>query len=141
MSSFKHVSNTWFVAQLFHPLVFYIAIGINENEWMPNPVFTVAIFVGGFLFTICSYLLCFLFFELVRSVPFAVPWKLCLWIISVCVCIPMGVMFTCSIFFGFTRVSEIWPLVIPGMIAAVLSILFRYDQFASIMNHQDLITQ
>ena len=52
-----------------------------------------------------------------------------LWIVIVCICIPLGAFLTCGFLGDFDFFGTIKSYLLPGMIAAILSVLFRFQQF------------
>lgn len=141
MNTFKHVTNTWLVAQLFYPSVFYIYMGISKRVWEVDVQLITLVIPFSFVFSICSYFLCILFFNLVKSTKLPFNWKFYLWIIMVCFSIPLGIYFTCGFLGDFGFFFEIKFFFIPGIIGAILSILFRYEQFVLTIKNSDLSIQ
>ena len=64
MKIFKHVSNTWFLAHLLHPIVFYGYFLLVLKDPMDFEAL-LSLFVGALIVSLPSFLLCQVFIHLV----------------------------------------------------------------------------
>jgi hypothetical protein len=131
MKTFKHITYTWLLAQVFHPFIFMITVsdfrGDFEALWL--------LLLFGFLFSVPGYVFCLLLFYVVIKIKTTIPIRFIIWILTAVLCVIAGVFFIVfvdskSFFF------EAFAIVIPGCIAAVLSILCRYGYFVKLCNSE-----
>jgi hypothetical protein len=133
MESFKHVSNTWLVAQMINPLVFYGFTSIVWQDWADIYFIPLLLFFS-FLFSLGGYVFCILSFNLLWRLKFS-DYKLFLvWIVTMSICIVMGIYFTCLILLDFRTFFEIRLLVIPGIVSAIMAACIRFKYFISTIN-------
>jgi hypothetical protein len=134
MKTFKHVSYTWLLAQLFHPLIWMMAGLITGGQVEEDILILLVVF--GFVFSLPGYLLCIVFFKEVAKMNYIRFVKLLVWCLVTVACIATGFLFICVSFFETRLFMGEFRLVIPGSIAAVLAILCRYQQFIHFDNLQ-----
>lgn len=143
MDNLKHVTNTWLLAQALHPGVFYSSLIVYKDSWEFDPGIIVFLIVFGFLFSICSYVLCIFSFKLVRWTELPIHWKFCLWFLLVAMCVPSGIEISFALLFqdGDFLFGDAWQLIVPGIIAALLAVLLRYRQFFSTVKDPEFIIE
>jgi hypothetical protein len=134
MESFKHVSNTWLVAQLLYPFIFYGLIMIVGWEWA-DLSYAPLLVVCSFLFSLGGYVLCIFSFNVLWRIKLPIRQKFFLWMITMMVCILVGVYFVGLLFFEAGIFVEMLILVVPGLVAAILAACIRFKQFVSTVNY------
>ena len=134
MKTIKHVTYTWLISQVFHPLIFMIGVVITGSE--PNSIALLVSIVFGFICSLPAYLLCLAFFQPVIQSGQPYVTRLVVWCFVVVVCIIAGFLLICVILFDMELFIQEFYLAIPGCIAAVLAILCRYAQFINFRNLQ-----
>jgi hypothetical protein len=134
MNTFKHVSNTWLLAQLFHPLVFMIALML-AGERAGMDIFFILL-GAGFIFSLPAYLLCLAFFGSVMNLPYDYSVKLFVWCLVSVACVITGFFLICLAFMDVRAFLEVLVFLIPGCIAAVIAVLIRHKQFRNFTNPQ-----
>ena len=134
MKTFKHVSYTWLLAHIFHPLI-WIVTGAIMGSHMEEDIL-ILVLVVGFVWSVPAYLLCLVFFGQVAKMDYPCFVKLLVWCLVAVACIGMDFLFVCVVFWETGSFVEMYWLVIPGSIAAVLAIFCRYQQFIHFNHHQ-----
>lgn len=134
MKTFKHVSYTWLLAQLFHPLIWMMAGAIMGSQMEEDVL--ILFTVIGCVWSVPAYLLCLVFFSQVAKMNDPGFVKLLVWCLVAVACIGIDFLFVCVVFLGTRLFMEMFWLVIPGSVAAVLAILCRYQQFIHFNNRQ-----
>jgi len=129
MESFKHVSNTWLLAQLIHPFIFYGFMAIADG-WT-DFTYIVLLVVFSFLFSLGGYVLCIFSFHLISRINLSISQKFFFWLVAMMLCIGAGLYLTCVLLFESQLFMEIIFLIVPGMIAAVIAACIRFKQFVS----------
>ncbi len=135
MKTFKHVSYTWLLAQLFHPFIWMMAGLITGGHVEEDILILLVVF--GIIFSLPGYLLCIVFFKEVAKMNYIRFVKLLVWCLVTVACIVTGFLFLCVSLFETRLFMGEFRIVIPGSIAAVLAILCRYRQFI-LFNHLQL---
>jgi len=135
MKTFSHVSNTWLLAQIFHPLMFVITAIITGEE-SDIGSFAIIALIFGFIFSLPAYLLCMVFFQPVMQMDHHHLVRLFAWILVVILCIVIGFLFVCITIFDVELFIQEFSLAVPGCLAALLAILCRYRQFINFGNLQ-----
>ena len=130
MESFKHVSNTWLVAQMINPLVFYSFSLIVWPDW-PDIYYIPLYLVFSFLFSLAGYVLCILSFHFLYRLKFKVYKLFFVWIVVMSICLVLGLYFTCLIFFDSRTFFELRWLFAPGILSAIVAACLRFKQFIS----------
>jgi hypothetical protein len=134
MNNFKHVSNTWLLAQLFHPLVFMTGWMLAGEE--ADVVMFFVLFIVGFIFSLPGYLLCLAFFGSILQMPYDPSVRLFLWCLVSVACVITGFLLICLVFLDVQAFFEVFVFVIPGCIATVIAVLLRHKQFRNFTNLQ-----
>lgn len=130
MEGFKHVSNTWLVAQIINPFIIWISIMSFGCELI-DVSFALLVLVFGFLFSVPGYLLCILLFKLISGLNFSIRLKFFIWLLAMTACIIAGVFIICIVFFNAISFRDFEPFVGFGIASAILAACIRFKQFAS----------
>jgi hypothetical protein len=132
-TSFKHVTNTWLVAQLIHPFMFYGFIVIIGWDWIDFSYVPLLLFFG-FFFSLGGYMFCALLFQLICLIRLSIGQKFFLWIITMMISIMAGAYLTCLLLFNSKTFFEIILLIVPGLLAAVIAASIWFKQFFSVVD-------
>jgi hypothetical protein len=132
MKMFTHTINTWLVAHLLHPIIIIIysllQIAAGENNYWGGAFFFIAIF--SFFASIPSFFMSWLLQYALANSNLSSIEKFIAWIISVVVAIFLNFAALKSMF-GAYMGEKIDEIMVPPIIAAILSILIRHKQFFS----------
>ena len=127
MEKFKHVVNTWLLAQLMH-FMFYA----SSLVWTGSNVSIAPLVLGfGFFFSIGGVLLCALCFPVLWQLQLPVLPKFLLWLVIMSLCIIVGVFLTCQLVLGYRLFFEMHFVLARGILAAVIAACIRFHQFRS----------
>lgn len=128
MKIFKHVSNTWFLAHLLHPIVFYGYFLLVLKDPMDFEAL-LSLFVGALIVSLPSFLLCQVFIHLVLLLPLAIIGRFFSWVLLSFASILINIIFL-GLLLGDNLINQTdGKFFIPSFIATFLAILFRYRFF------------
>jgi len=127
MKTLLHVTNTWVLAQLMHPVFFFHFIFLLDGE--PSMVPLVKVLVCSLLFSLPAWWLCLFSFRPLQLLRVPLVSRLLLWkgiatagivvsLLLVCILLNCMHLFLQALFFS-----------IPAIIAAWCAILVRFRQF------------
>jgi hypothetical protein len=129
MKMFVHTFNTWFLAHLLHPFIlityFLLKKDSESSDW------TVAIFlisVFSFFASIPALFIAWFLKYVIANTDFSVIEKFITWIMSVVVAIFLNFL-SLKFLFSFDVGDKINDLIVPSILAAILSIVVRSKQF------------
>lgn len=130
MKIFTHVFNTWFIANLFHPICWVVWLVCEGNEiemfgWL-------YLFIGGLLLSIPSFLLSWILLRGIFLLGYNIYEKLFLWYLAVIISILFGVTIIALIIIGKYFSADELVLCVPSIVAAILSISVRYKSFTKL---------
>ena len=126
---FIHTLNTWFVAHLFHPVIFimyFLLQNKTDDDYWGITFFFISVF--SFFASIPSFFIAWFLQYVITNTNLSSIEKLIGWIISVVVAIFLNFA-GLKLMLGADIWGEIDGIMPPPVIAAVLSILIRYKQF------------
>jgi hypothetical protein len=129
-----HISGTWLLANLLHPVVLFLYIGNSGDQSLFDLIggyFSIIIF--SLIFSSPSLWLSFLWGYLISDFPLPAIGKYFIWIISAPLLIIINLQLILLFFAGEINFSEI-NFCVPAMIAAEIIILIRYNQFMNCIN-------
>ena len=128
MKMFVHTINTWLVAHLLHPVVFvlyFLFFNDPEYNWTAG-LFFISIF--SFFASIPSLFIAWFLQYVITNANFSLLEKYIAWMIAVVVAIVFNFL-GLEIMFGVGIREEIFEILPPSIIAAILSVLVRQKQF------------
>ena len=126
---FIHTLNTWFVAHLFHPVIFimyFLLQNKTDDDYWGITFFFISVF--SFFASIPSFFIAWFLQYVITNTNLSSTEKFIGWIISVVVAIFLNFAALKLMFGGYIE-GEVDKVMAPPIIAAVLSILIRYKQF------------
>jgi len=126
---FIHTLNTWFVAHLFHPVIFimyFLLQNKTDDDYWGITFFFISVF--SFFASIPSFFIAWFLQYVITNTNLSSVEKFIAWIISVVVAIFLNFA-GLKLMLGADIWEEIDEIMPPPVIAAVLSILIRYKQF------------
>ena len=126
---FVHTLNTWFVAHLFHPVIFimyFLLQNKTDDDYWGITFFFISVF--SFFASIPSFFIAWFLQYVITNTNLSSVEKFIAWIISVVVAIFLNFA-GLKLMLGADIWEEIDEIMPPPVIAAVLSILIRYKQF------------
>ena len=126
---FIHTLNTWFVAHLFHPVIFimyFLLQNKTDDDYWGITFFFISVF--SFFASIPSFFIAWFLQYVITNTNLSSVEKFIAWIISVVVAIFLNFA-ALKLMLGADIWEEIDEIMPPPVIAAVLSILIRYKQF------------
>ena len=129
MKMFIHTLNTWFVAHLFHPVIFimyFLLQNKTDDDYWGITFFFISVF--SFFASIPSFFIAWFLQYVITNTNLSSVEKFIAWIISVVVAIFLNFA-GLKLMLGADIWEEIDEIMPPPVIAAVLSILIRYKQF------------
>ena len=129
MKMFIHTLNTWFVAHLFHPVIFIIYFLLQnktDDDFWGITFFFISVF--SFFASIPSFFIAWFLQYVITNTNLSSIEKFIGWIISVVVAIFLNFA-ALKLMLGADIWEEIDEIMPPPVIAAVLSILIRHKQF------------
>ncbi len=137
MKSFVYVSNTWLLAVLLHPFIFLFGTILFGGEMPDEILFVIAVL--GFFFSLPAYFLCIVCLPGVLSMKANIVFQFLSWLFAISTCV-----FVCdillSLLFGSSLdvLKETIVLSLPGLIAAWISAVIRFNQFKNLFteNHE-----
>lgn len=125
MEGFRHVLNTWLVAQLVHFIIYACLMIWVWGDFSIAPL----IVAFSFFFSISGYFLsAYAFKNLCRLKVPMLP-KFLLWLIIMSLCIVVGVFLTSLFLFAYVFFFAMDFLLIPAIAAAIASACIRFRQF------------
>jgi hypothetical protein len=133
MKVFNHVFNTWMLAQLFHPIIFfgYFLLVLHSPI---EPGALVSLMVGSFIISAPSLFISFLLLRLIIGKRVSTSLLLFLWILICGTSIFLNIALFILLFGGI--LSDIpFEFTIPAFAAALLSILIRMPLFFQLAAH------
>jgi hypothetical protein len=124
-----HVSATWLIANLLHPLVALIVFGGNSDLNLDMVASVLGIIVYSLLFSLPSLLLSFLAIYGIFKLPSSITVKYITWLVIAPFIVFVNYWLLFSVFLGVSMQKEDTDFMLPAMIAVVLTILVRYISF------------
>jgi hypothetical protein len=132
---YRHLLNTWLLAHLLHPLMFFIDCNIVQSNqllfsWTPSSVLAFSGF--GMMVSIpAAFISMFSLMILVRA---DLPGRLAFitWLIIVPLSAAAGGTFVMKFIVGFFDPTFV-GIFIPGMMAGTAAVLIRYKQFMKLV--------
>ena len=128
MKMFVHTINTWLVAHLLHPIVFvlyFLFFDDPEYNWYAG-IFFITVF--SFFASIPSLFIAWFLQYVIANSNFSLSEKYIAWMITVVVAIVFNFL-GLEIMFGIGIREEIFEILPPSIIAAILAVLVRHKQF------------
>ena len=145
MKMFVHTINTWLVAHLLHPIVFviyFLLIVDPEYNWIAG-LFFIAVF--SFFASIPSLFIAWFLQYVITNAIFSLMEKYIAWMISVVATIVLNFL-ALEFLLGIGIEEEMYEILPPSILAAVLAVLVRHKQFFalqvnynSIKNENDVV--
>ncbi len=138
---FAHISKTWALAQILHPIIFFIYlvfVDLSEVEfWLPW-IFFILIF--SVFASIPSLLIAWLLLYVISHAEFRPGEKLIAWFVSVMAAILFNFILLSVAVDGVIS-EEMFGMLPPSLIAAVLSILIRVRPFIQFQSNYKIKTE
>jgi hypothetical protein len=131
MKASKHAANTWLLAHLLHPAVFYICNN-NESELI------IPMFIGGLICSIPALLLSILFIQIISMLKLNSVANLLIWAALVFSALAINLAGVAMLLGEKDFFIKEWIIFFPSMVAALLAILIRYRQFENLVINQML---
>lgn len=92
--------------------------------------------VAGLVFSLPALLLCLAFLPPLINSGKPLLEKIVVWCFIVVACIVVSEIFICLIFLDTSYIINNWLLIVPGLTAAVISILIRIPQFENLIGYK-----
>ena len=127
MKSLLHVTSTWMLAQLIHPVLFLNFVSLIDGD--PSLVPLARISLYSFIFSIPAYWLCLFFFRPIRLMQLPELAKVVLWKGLTALSIVISLFLVCAVFFSLEFFPTILFFAIPAIASSWFAILVRYQQF------------
>ncbi len=131
MNTIRHVTNTWLLAQLLYPLIYIFYFSILKNGDYLDMM--VVFIIADFLFSLPAYVLCLISFDFVSRMRIGITAKFYLWIVLAILCVYVGVSILIVLLFDLSWLTDVQFVIIPGYIAAAVSVLIRRSNFRRLM--------
>jgi hypothetical protein len=127
-----HVSGTWFWANLLHPFIMFFYLG-NSGHSSGSELFggLFTIFIYSLIFSLPSLFISFLLVYLISLLPVSAVDKYITWIVTAPLIVVLNFMLISLLSGNVITFSEL-QIAVPAMIAVVIIILIRYNQFLNI---------
>jgi hypothetical protein len=138
---FAHIFKTWALAQVLHPIIFLIYVVLvrpSDAEFWLAWIFFILIF--SVLASIPSFLTAWLLFYIISNTEFTQGEKLIAWFVSVMAAILVNFILL-SIAVDGTIDGEMHRMILPSLIAAVLSVLIRVRSFFQFQSNYKMTTE
>ena len=127
MKVFNHVFNTWMLAQLLHPIIFFAYFSIFLNDPL-EPAALISLLVGAFIVPAPSLFISFLLLRSVAGKRIPASLSFALWIFITIISIVLNIVLFVFLLRG--DLSDIpFNFIIPAFIAALLSVTIRLPLF------------
>ena len=129
MRMFAHIFNTWALAQILHPLIFVIYlvfVGSSEAEFWLAGIFFIIIF--SVFASIPSLLIAWFLLYVISNADLMLGEKLIAWFVCVAAAIMLNFILLSVAVDGVIG-GEIYGMLPPSLMAAVVSILIRLRSF------------
>ncbi len=136
-----HIINTWFVANLIHPLVILMLRLIvpsyfTELDFVVEPGFLWMVFICSLVLSLPALLFAYICLSIIVPAPHSFQTRLIVWIIAAPCTIAFEAFIVMIIFYGFD--PKVLIICIPAMIAVLLTILIRYQQFKRLIVQHEI---
>ena len=129
MRMFAHIFKTWALAQILHPLLFLIYLAFvhpSEGDFWLAGIFFIIVF--SVFASIPSLLIAWFLLYIITNAEFTPGEKLIAWFVSVMAAIMLKFILLAVAVDGVIG-GEMYGMLPPSLIAAVLSILIRLRSF------------
>jgi hypothetical protein len=127
MRVFNHAFNTWMLAQLLHPIIFYAYFSIVLKESL-DPGALVSLLVGASIIAAPSLFISFLFLRLIAGKKMPTPLSLFTWVVVALVSIVLNIALF-LLLFKSSIIDIPFDYILPAFIAALVAILIRLPLF------------
>lgn len=128
---FLHTLYTWLLSNLLHPFLFMIFLLVGEGSagsfCSDNLIIELSFFTASLIISLPCLLVGWRCLYLIISFPFSGNSKFLIWLITAPVLVFLEFLFI--LFISDFLEIEFLVFSIPGMTAAMISILIRYKQF------------
>lgn len=135
---YTHVSVTWIVAILLHPVFMFLVFrsGMNESASELISIF-IQLSLYGFIFAFPSLLVACLFMYFISKLPFDVIHKYLLWLFLTASIPVLNFLFLSYVFLGDAGLLSDISIVLPSVLAVVAAILIRLQFFFKLFNNTE----
>lgn len=126
---YLHVVNTWFIANLLHPVILFFYFEGAENFEPEMIGFGLQFLVFSFLFSLPSLLLCMGAIYTLFKLSFSVTGRYMIWLIITLLIVIINFWI---IFYGFIGAhinKNDFEIIIPALMAAGITVIIRHVQF------------
>ena len=134
---YLYVFITWVVANLLHPLLFIISLSNKSNSAFPLFELIgecVILFCISLLVSLPSLLLAYLVIFLVSRLPIDTWSRFFTWLLLVAAIPLVNFLLLFSSLIGEESLLSVFDLVLPSIVAAVISVLVRGRYFFNLFN-------
>jgi hypothetical protein len=131
----QHVLHTWIVAQVFHPPLFALWLQLEGSTIQPEEQLSLLLLV--FLLSAPAFLICLLIFKPILQLFADDRTRFFIWMVAA-VCSVLSAIFLITALIGGAHLFlALVDLVVPGCVAATLSIMLRAKHFFRLLNQYD----
>jgi hypothetical protein len=131
----QHILHTWIVAQVFHPPLFALWLRFDGSSIQAEEQLSLMLLV--FLLSAPAFLICLLVFKPILRLFTSDRTRFFIWMVAA-VCSVLSAIFLIAALIGGAHLFlALYDLVVPGCIAAVLSIILRAKPFFRLLNQFD----
>lgn len=139
MMLFSHIFKTWALAQMLHPIVFLFYLfffdSMDASFWIGGLFF---VFIFSLFASIPSLLVSWFLLYVISNAALYPGEKFFAWIASILTAIFLNFLLL-TIYDGTFFDNEVFKLMPPSLIAAILSILIRTNSFFEFQSNYDRI--
>ena len=133
MKSFLHIFSTWVLAHAFHVIIFSATDYCSSTYFDPG-IIGLVLLVGPIL-SIPSLFISWLLFQLLYVFDLSIYIKMGLWLFVIALSLVLNfLLFLPNAY--FTLITEVFPLIIPALIASFIAIIIRRPQFQNLLNYK-----
>lgn len=131
----QHVFNTWLLAQAIHPLVFSLWVQL-EGSYIAGDE-QLSLVLMAFIFSTPAFLVCLMVLKPIICLFEKTRTRLIVWIMAAICAILATTFLLAALFGGAHFFFDLFDLIAPGCIAAVLAIIIRAAYFFRLVNEFD----
>ena len=131
MKVFNHVFNTWLLAQLLHPVIFFAYFSIILNDPIA-PGALISLLVGAFIISSPSLVISFLVLRYISGKKIKTSLSFALWMFATIGSIALNIVLLVFLL-GEDLFTLPFDFIIPSFIAAILSVVIRLPLFFNLI--------
>lgn len=131
----QHVLHTWIVAQVFHPPLFALWLQMEGSSIQAEEQLSLMLLV--FLLSAPAFLICLLVFKPILRLFANDRTRFFIWMVAAACSVLSAIFLIAALIGGAHLFLALVDLVVPGCIAAVLSIAFRAKHFFRLLHQFD----